>query len=175
MKTALHFDFIVNKENLTVTVNREFDARLALVWNAFTKAEFLDQWWAPRPWISKTKYMNFKEGGRRFYAMVSPEGQEHWSIQDFTVISPTTSFKFFDAFADKNEKVNSEFPSSMWSLNFSETKGITTVNITITSKTLADLEQHLQMGFKEGFTMTLNYLAELLLTQKEQLAHYEIK
>ena len=166
MKTALQFDFIVNKETLTVTVNREFDAKLALVWNAFTKSEFLDQWWAPKPWVSKTKYMNFKEGGRRFYAMVSPEGEEHWCIQDFTAISPTANFKFFDAFADKNEKINTEFPSSTWNLNFSETKGITTVGITIKSKSLADLEQHLQMGFKEGFTMTLNYLAELLQTQK---------
>lgn len=167
MKSALDFDFLVNKKDLTVTVHRQFNAGLKLVWNAFTKQELLDQWWAPKPWASKTKYMNFKVGGRRFYAMVGPEGEEHWSIQDFTSITPTTSFEFFDAFADKDENINSSFPSSAWSLNFRETSGITTVDITITSKTLADLEQHLQMGFKEGFTMTLNYLEELLETQKQ--------
>jgi hypothetical protein len=49
-----------------------------------------------------------------------------------------------------------------WNLDFSETNGVTTVKITIKHKTLSDLEQMIQMGFKEGFTMTLNYLAQLL-------------
>jgi uncharacterized protein YndB with AHSA1/START domain len=108
--------------------------------------------------------MNFKEGGRRFYAMVSPEGQEHWSIQDFTSINPTTNFKFVDAFTDKDEVINSAFPSSEWDLNFSEQNNTTTVKIIIKHKTLAALEQIMQMGFKEGFTMTLNEL-EILLQQ----------
>jgi uncharacterized protein YndB with AHSA1/START domain len=84
----LLFDFTVDKTNNTILVNREFATDLSLVWDAFTKQEILDQWWAPLPWISKTKHMDFKVGGRRFYAMVSPEGQEHWSVQDFTSISP---------------------------------------------------------------------------------------
>ena len=106
--------FTVDKTTNTVFVTREFAVELALVWDAFTKQEILDQWWAPKPWLSKTKYMNFKVGGRRFYAMCSPEGQEHWSIQDFTAISPITNFKFIDAFADKDENINTEFSSSEW-------------------------------------------------------------
>src|SRR5678815_1259967 len=109
MKSSLLFDFTVNKSTNTVFVNREFDADLSLVWDAFTKQEILDQWWAPKPWLSKTKYMNFEVGGRRFYVMVGPEGQEHWSIQEFTSISPTTNFKMFSAFTDKNENINPEW------------------------------------------------------------------
>jgi uncharacterized protein YndB with AHSA1/START domain len=160
----LLFDFTVDKAAKTVYVTKEFNAELPLVWDAFTKQELLDQWWAPKPWASKTKSMNFKEGGRRFYAMVSPEGEEHWSIQNFTSISPTTNFKFVDAFTDKDEVINSTFPSSEWDLNFSEQNNTTTVKITIRHKTLAALEQIMQMGFKEGFTMTLNEL-EILLQQ----------
>lgn len=163
MKNNLLFDFTVDKTTNTVFVNREFAAELTLVWDAFTKQEILDQWWAPKPWLSKTKYMNFKVGGRRFYAMVSPEGQEHWSIQDFTAISHVANFKFFDAFADKDENINTDFPSSEWSLDFSNTAGVTTVRITVKHKTLADLEQIIQMGFKEGFAMTLNDLEQLLI------------
>ena len=92
MKNLL-FDFIVDKTTKTVSVIREFDADLSLVWDAYTKQEILDQWWAPKPWASKTKIMNFEVGGRRFYAMVSPEGEEHWSVQKFTSISPKTNFK----------------------------------------------------------------------------------
>ena len=92
----LQFDFTVDKSANSVLITREFDAKLSLVWDAFTKQEILDQWWAPKPFTSKTKHMDFKVGGRRFYAMVSPEGQEvGWQIQDYTSISPKINFKFF--------------------------------------------------------------------------------
>lgn len=167
MKSNLQFDFTVDKKKSTVFVNREFDADQPMVWDAFTKQEILDQWWAPHPWKSKTKFMNFEVGGRRFYAMVSPEGQEHWAIQDYTSISPKDNFQFKDAFADKDENISVEMPSSEWNLNFSESEGITTVKISIKHQKLSDLEQSIQMGFKEGFTATLNYLSELLDSLKK--------
>ena len=145
-----------------VFVNREFAAGLSQVWDAFTKQEILDQWWAPKPWTSRTKSMDFKVGGRRFYAMVGPEGEEHWSIQEYTSISPKTNFKLMSAFTDKDENINEEMPGSTWDLNFTEAEGTTTVSISIKEKTLASLEQIIKMGFKEGFTMILNYLETLL-------------
>jgi len=71
MKNDLLFDFTVDRAAKTVYITREFDAPLSLVWDAYTKQEILDQWWAPKPLSSKTKFMNFEVGGRRFYAMVS--------------------------------------------------------------------------------------------------------
>jgi uncharacterized protein YndB with AHSA1/START domain len=162
----LLFDFTVDKAAKTVFINREFAAELSLVWDAFTKQEILDQWWAPKPWVSKTKYMNFKVGGRRFYAMVSPEGQEHWSIQKYTSITPKTNFKMYNAFADKDE--NPELPGSEWDHTFSEKNGTTTVSITIYNESLARMEKMIEMGFKEGFKMTIDNLEKLLaaLSQK---------
>ena len=158
----LQFDFKVDKSTKSVLVEKEFDAELSLVWNAFTKKEILDQWWAPKPYASKTKYMDFKVGGRRFYAMVSPDGQENWQIQDYTSISPKTNFKFFSVFADKDE--NPFLPGSNWNLNFSKNNGITKVSITIHNDSLERMEKMIEMGFKEGFTATLNELENLLQT-----------
>ena len=62
MTNDLLFDLTVDKTTKTVFITREFDANLSLVWDAFTKAEILDQWVAPKPWTSKTKYMNFEVG-----------------------------------------------------------------------------------------------------------------
>ena len=166
MKTSLLFDFTVDKATKTVLINREFDAGLSLVWDAFTKQEILDQWWAPKPWVSKTKFMNFEVGGRRFYAMVSPEGQERWSIQKFTSISPKTNFKMSNAFADKDG--NPELPGSDWDYNFSEQNGKTKVSITIYNESLARLEKMIEMGFQRGFAMGLQLLDELLLTLKNR-------
>jgi uncharacterized protein YndB with AHSA1/START domain len=156
----LQFDFKIDKSTNTVSIDREFDAELSLVWDAFTTQEILDQWWAPKPWISKTKFMDFKVGGRRFYAMVSPEGQEHWSIQDYTSISPKTNFKYLSVFADKDE--NPHLPGSNWDLNFNEQNGITKVSITIHNESKERMEKMLEMGFKEGFTMIINELETLL-------------
>src|SRR4051812_21284227 len=162
MKNNLAFDFTVDKAAKTVFITREFDADLSLVWDAFTKAEILDQWVAPKPWLSKTKFMNFEVGGRRFYAMVSPEGQERWAVQKYTSISPKTNFKFLNAFADAAE--NPELPGSDWDFNFSEQSGITTVNIHIYNESLARMEKMIEMGFKEGFAMQMKNLDELLAT-----------
>jgi uncharacterized protein YndB with AHSA1/START domain len=163
----LQFDFTVDKSTHSVFVIREFNAELPLVWDAFTKQEILDQWWAPKPWMSKTKSMDFKVGGRRFYAMVSPEGEERsWQIQDYTSISPKTNFKFLSVFADKDE--NPHLPGSNWDLNFSEQNGITKVSITIYNDSLERMEKMIEMGFKEGFTMTLNELETLLKSKKHE-------
>ena len=106
--------------------------------------------------------MNFREGGQRFYAMVSLEGEEHWSIQDFTSISPKSNFKYLSAFTDRDKNINKELPKSDWDLNFSANGGTTIVHIKIKHKTLHEMEQMIQMGFQEGFTMTLNHLEILL-------------
>lgn len=160
MTNNLLFDFTVDKVTKTVFITREFDADLSLVWDAFTKAEILDQWVAPKPFVSKTKFMDFKVGGRRFYAMVSPEGHERWAIQKYTSISPKTNFKMFNTFADKDE--NPELPGSDWDYTFTEQNGKTKVSITIYNESLARMEKMIEMGFTEGFKMSMNNLENIL-------------
>ena len=161
MKNDLLFDFTVDKAAKTVFITREFAAELPLVWDAFTKQEILDQWTAPAPYIAKTKYMNFEVGGQRFYAMVSPEGQENWAIQKYTSITPKTNFKMWNVFADKDG--NPELTGSEWDYHFSEQNGVTQVRITIFNESFERMERVLE-GFQQGFTMTLKNLENLLAT-----------
>ncbi len=153
-------DFVVNKETKTVTITKEFEAELSLVWDAYTKQELLDQWWAPKPFSSRTKVMDFEVGGRRFYAMVSPDGAERWAVQRYTSITPKTNFKFFNAFADADE--NLQLPGSDWDLNFSELDGNTTVHVSIYNESLERLERMIEFGFREGTIAQLQNLEELL-------------
>jgi uncharacterized protein YndB with AHSA1/START domain len=154
-------DFIVDKETKAVSITKEFAYRRDLVWDAYTKPELLDQWWAPKPLTSRTKVMDFKVGGRRFYAMVSPDGQElGWVLQKYTSISPKTNFKFFNAFADKDE--NPELPGSDWDLNFSDQGGTTKVSISIYNESLERMERLIELGFVEGAKAQLKNLEELL-------------
>lgn len=164
--TTLLFDFRVDKAAKTVFITKEFNAPLPLVWDAYTKKDILDQWWAPKPWTSRTKVMDFKVGGRRFYAMVSPEGHERWAIQKYTSITPKSNFKLFNTFADKDENVDPE--GSDWDLSFSEKNGKTTVTIVIKNESLARMEKMIAMGFEQGFTMTLTSLEDLLTTLSQR-------
>jgi len=170
MTNNLLFNFKVDKSTSTVFVDKEFDAELSLVWDAFTKQEILDQWWAPKPLMSKTKHMDFRVGGRRFYAMVSPDGAEiGWQIFDYTSITPKSNFKCLSVLADRDETPH--LPGANWDLTFSEQnaslpdrQGITKVSISIYFESLKELEKMIEMGFKEGFTVTLNELTSLLKT-----------
>ena len=168
MKNTLLFDFTVDKATKTVLITREFAAELSLVWDAFTKPEILDQWGAPAPWTTQTISMDFKVGGRRFYKMISPEGQEYFSVQDFTSISPMTNFKYISGSCDKDENIHPALYGAENNLDFSEANGVTTFRMTIKYKDLPTLEMMANNRFKEGFTMTLNVLEKLLeaLSQK---------
>lgn len=162
----MQMEFIVDKQTKTVSITKEFAYELSLVWDAYTKPEFLDQWWAPKPLTSRTKVMDFEVGGRRFYAMVTPEGVERWVVQKYTSITPKTNFKIFNAFADENE--NLELPGSDWDLNFSEKDGTTKVSISIYNESLERLERMIELGFREGTMGQLKNLEELLAKLSHQ-------
>jgi PhnB protein len=140
MSLHLVFDFSINKENKTVNVTREFAANLELVWDAWTKPELLDQWWAPRPYQTKTKSMDFREGGTWLYAMFGPNNETHWCRADYLKINTHKNYSAIDAFCDEEGNINPEFPRSNWSNAFEGNGNLTTVHITITYQQLADLE-----------------------------------
>lgn len=167
MKNSLLFNFSVDKSTNSIAITKEFDAEQGLVWDTFTKKELLDQWWAPAPWVSKTTLMNFEVGGKRIYAMCGPNGEERWAVQIFTAIKAIDNFQYEDAFSDKDGNVNEALPSMFWDLNFSGNGELTNVEISIRLKSLHDLEQIIQMGFKEGFTQTLHELDNLLNNLKK--------
>ena len=163
-------DFVVDKVTKTVSITKEFAYERSLVWDAYTKAELLDQWWAPKPFTSRTKVMNFEVGRRRFYAMVSPEGNERWAVQRYKSITPKSNFKFYNTFADENE--NPELPGSDWDLNFGEQDGKTKVHVSIYNESLERLERMIEFGFVEGTKAQLENLEELLarLSQSAEMA-----
>ena len=160
-------EFVVNKEAKTVEITQDFDAPRDLVWDAYTKPELLDKWWAPKPLTSRTTAMDFEVGGRRFYAMVMPDGQERWAVQKYTSITPKSNFKFFNAFSDENE--NLQLPGSDWDFNFTENGDKTTVHVAIYNESLERMERIMaDGGFQKGTEAQLQNLEELLNKLSQQ-------
>lgn len=143
-------------------VVREFSAPVAKVWRAWTEAELLNQWWAPRPWRTETKSLNFVSGGLWLYSMVSPEGEKHWSRVDILEVDPGKSFRSVAVFCDEEGKPNTIAPEMKWFVNFEESETGTKVIAEIGFNTEAEMNTLVEMGFKGGFTMALGNLDELL-------------
>jgi uncharacterized protein YndB with AHSA1/START domain len=162
----LLFDFTVDKATNTIFVTREFAAELDLVWDAFTKAEILDQWMSPKPWRVQTKEMDFREGGRWLYAMVSPENVARYSLAEYIEIRPKSSFTTRNSFCDENgNPINTGFTFSITTNSFKAGADKTTVNIAKKMSNLAELEKFIEGGYyKEGTAMGFRNLDEYLLT-----------
>lgn len=158
MNNAILMDFQVDKANNKIKVDRTFDAPVDMVWAAWTQAEILDQWWAPKPWRAVTKEMNFKVGGFWHYYMAGPEGEKHWCMAEYQSITPQKHFSYKDAFCDENMNINTDHPRMHWENKFTAEGDTTRVNIEISFNKLADLETIISMGFKEGFTMGMENL-----------------
>lgn len=166
MKNGLQFDFLVDKEKNTITIRREFAAEKQLVWDCYTKSELLDQWFAPKPFTTKTKHMDFSEGGHWHYSMIDPEGPEYWNRMDYLKISPVDSYSALDGFCDENGELNPQMPRANWDVTFSDLGKNAMVQTIVTYKSLESLEMVIQMGMKEGLESTLERLDELLPTLK---------
>ncbi len=157
----------MNRILLTIEGNRVigkriFNATLDLVWRAWTEAELLDQWWAPEPYRSETSYMDFREGGYRLYAMVSPEDERHWGRTSYDSISQLESFAGTDGFCDEKGVGNPDFPLARYHNQFIAHSQGTEVIFTTEYDSAADIEAIVQMGFEEGMDMAYQNLDALL-------------
>lgn len=162
MSIKLFYDFSVDKATNTINIKREFAAERSTVWDCYTNSEILDQWWMPAPWKSRTKKMDFREGGSWHYAAVGPNGEEHWSITSYVKIEPKEFFIANDAFGDADGNINPQLPQSKWTMNFSDAGNNTLVHGIMEFPDFAQLEQTIAMGFKEGLEMAMQNLDAIL-------------
>lgn len=151
----------------SLQVKREFNADISLVWRAWTEAELLDQWWAPRPWKCETRHMDFRAGGKWIYEMVGPNGERHSGVQLFDAISREESYSGKDAFADAEGNINEDLPVATWKNRFTPTANGTLVITEARYPNPEALQTVLDMGMEEGIKMAQDGLDELLAELKK--------
>ena len=167
MKPDLRYDFLADKENHRLVIEREFAGPRQLVWDCHTKNELLDRWFAPEPLTTKTKHMDFRAGGYWHYAMVEPQGQEYWNRLDYLTVAPIDRYTALDGFSDETGAINPDMPRSNWDVTFSDASGRTLVKTIVAYASAEDLDKVIAMGMKEGLTSTLERLDKLLLTLRK--------
>ncbi|HQU99961.1 MAG: SRPBCC domain-containing protein [Bacteroidia bacterium] len=162
------FDFVADKANNTLVIKREFDAPRQMVWDCYTKQEYLDQWFAPKPFTTKTKSMDFSNGGHWHYAMIDPDGNHYWGYTTYNNIKPIDTYQTEDAFSNEAGEINTELPQAKWEVTFKDFNALTIVETIVYYNSLQDLETIINMGMQEGMKATLEKLDELLLSLKNE-------
>lgn len=160
----------INKETLytkdlhnkKILVQRAFDAPVNLVWRAWTESEWLEKWWAPKPFRAITQSMDFKKGGKWRYYMEGPDGTRHYCMVGYEEIIPDSFFSGMDAFCEENGAILKDFPTMFWECSFKADGNLTQVVVEISFDSVEDLEKIIEMGFREGFAMAHGNLDELL-------------
>jgi uncharacterized protein YndB with AHSA1/START domain len=154
--------FTIDKDNNRIIIEREFASPLANVWKAWTVTEILDKWWAPKPWRSKTLVREFKVGGYWLYAMLGPEGEEVYGRADYLSIREYKGFSARDGFSDSEGNINRDLPQNKWETTFTSRAETTIVKMELSFDSEEDLDKIIEMGFKEGFSSSLENLDEVL-------------
>jgi len=145
-----------------IHVVREFNAPVEKVWKAWTDPDLLEKWWGPKPWVAKTKSMDFRIGGAWLYYMEGPEGQQHWSQVKFTAIEDGSRFAADAVFSDEHGIAVPGASPGHWDNKFIALGDKTKVVVDLSFDNESTIKMMVEMGFEGGFTMGLNQLEELL-------------
>lgn len=156
--------FIIDEERQTIVINRLFNSKKNVIWEAWTNPKLLYKWRAPKPFTAETKIMEFKDGGFWLYAIVGPDGNKHWSRYDYQSIEPEKKIIETRIFSDENGTRNPNIQPSFATITFDEIDGKTQVTETIKYANTEMFQRMSSDNHKKGYASTFKQL-DLLLNE----------
>jgi uncharacterized protein YndB with AHSA1/START domain len=84
-----------------LVVTRFYEAPRELVFRAWTNAEDLKRWWAPKGCSTPHASVDLRVGGAFHYCMRLPDGRDIWGLGVYREIAPPGRIAYTDTFADE--------------------------------------------------------------------------
>ena len=147
-----------------VLITRTFNARRERVWEMWTTAEHLKQWWGPEGWSLPVCELDFRVGGTWFYCMEGPNDMTSCGRTTYLEIDAPTRLVHSDAFADAEGNLLDAFPIAHISVQFLDEGDSTTVRSTVGYDSKEQRDTIVEMGMKAEIDQTLNRLEAYLQT-----------
>lgn len=161
-------------DKATFTIVYEFSAPKKLVFEAFSKAEALGQWWGPVECQNTVMSLDFRMGGTFHYKM-EKDGHVNYGRFLFGNIVPHDMLEFSNAFSDdKGNIIRAPFEIALpleifYRLTFFESNGKTIITMTGTPieaspedlKGFLSINPDMRRGFGETFQKLSDYLRTL--------------
>jgi uncharacterized protein YndB with AHSA1/START domain len=160
---------------LPFTIIRHIQAPVDLVYEAFSKAEHLANWWGPKEMNVDAHAFDFRPGGRFLYSMTSDNGTITWGLMRFTDILPKEKIVFINSFADEHGNIlpppfPDPWPTEMHHI-INLTRDQQSTKLILTSSPLHATDQErqtfidgfnsMQEGYRSSFDQLDNYLVIL--------------
>lgn len=142
-------------------LTRIMDAPRERVFRAWTDPALLRQWFAPLPYTTPVVETDLRPGGSSLIVMRSPEGDEFPNRGVYLEVVANERLVFTDAFTKAWEP--SEKPFMTVVLTFEDLGGKTKYTARVQHWSVADREQHEQMGFHQGWALCAEQLAALVV------------
>lgn len=148
---------------LELSITRFIDAPRETVYRVYT--ERTEEWFAPKPWMTKVIEQNFRPGGRFAIEMTGPNGESHPGEGTFLEAVPNeriVSTNLFTAGWQPKTGMDSDcdFPT-LTIVTFEAEGSGTRYTALIRHWKEEDVKTHEAMGFEQGWNMCAAQLAEL--------------
>ena len=150
-------------QNLTLTLDAEFDVPPARVWELWSDPRQLERWWGPPGYPATMTAHDLRPGGRVEYHMTGPTGETPKGFWEITDAEPPHRLTFRDGFADADGRPNTDMPVAEVNVTIAEVAaGRTRMSIEHIFPDTAAMEQVLAMGMEEGLTEAVGQIDAIL-------------
>ena len=145
-----------------LVLTRLIDAPREKLYRAWTDAELLKQWFAPKPWTTPHAELDVRPGGASLVVMRSPDGNDMPCPGVYLEVVPNQRLVFTDAYTSAWQPSQKPFMTVI--LTFEDEGGKTRYTARVRHWTVADREAHEKMGFHQGWGQCADQLAALAAT-----------
>ena len=157
--TAVHKD----PDNLTMTLEAEFDATPERVWQLWADPRQLERWWGPPTYPATVTAHDLRAGGRVDYHMTGPSGDQPHGYWEILTVDAPRRLAFRDGFANPDGTPNGDLPRNDVDVTITALDaGRTRMSIASVFPDAAAMEQLLAMGMEEGLQQAVGQVDAIL-------------
>lgn len=160
MNSKIVFNKDVN--SATIYLMKVFSIDVSALWDHFTTADLLDQWWIPKPSKCQTIAMNFEQEGSWNYAIIAGNNQKQFAGVKYHEINFHRSFDWSHFVTDEAGNIDRSLPSANWLIGFTGVEEGSKLTVNIHFPNGREMDKVLQMDFEKQIQSSLNQLEDLL-------------
>jgi uncharacterized protein YndB with AHSA1/START domain len=150
-------------DNLTMTLDAEFEASPERVWQLWADPRQLERWWGPPTYPATVTSHDLRPGGRVEYRMTGPDGDQSRGYWEIAQVDAPHRLVFSDGFANPDSTPNFDMPLNEVRVTIAELgEGRTRMTVQSKFPDAAAMKQLTAMGMEEGLKQAVGQIDAIL-------------